>query len=91
MKTFLSGLAAFGAIVLWLLGFGIYIFTLYLAYSTSFISLLGTLIFPFFSQLFWVWAIWSATGVFFNLLTLLCLAWIALAGVVFGSIAMAES
>ena len=30
------------------------------------------------SQFYWIWEIWSATGVFFNLLTVMCLAWIGL-------------
>jgi DNA-binding HxlR family transcriptional regulator len=50
-----------------LLGAGIYFFTLYLAYLTSFGSLLLTLFIPVLGQLFWLWIVWgtnrrSSTG-----------------------------
>jgi hypothetical protein len=51
---------------IWLLGAGIYFFTLYLAYLTSFGSLLLTLFIPFLGQLYWLWIVWGTTGVFFN-------------------------
>jgi hypothetical protein len=64
-------------VILWLLGIGIYLYCLYLAYLTSFVSLLLTLIFPFFAQIYWIITLSHFTGNFFNNLTILCLAWIA--------------
>ena len=61
-----------------LLGAGIYIFTLYLAYLTSFGSLLLTLFIPFLGQLYWLWIVWGTTGVFFNWFTIACLVWLGL-------------
>jgi hypothetical protein len=87
LLDWVAGLCAIG---LCLLGLGIYLFTLYLAYLTSFPSLLMTLFFPFLAQLYWIWALWSATGVFFNLLTALCLGWIVLAVVTFGLVSRAS-
>ena len=60
-----------------LLGAGIYFFTLYLAYLTSFGSLLLTL-FPVLGQLYWLWIVWGTTGVFFNWFTIACLVWLGL-------------
>lgn len=79
MRASVGCIAMALAIGLWLLGAGIYLLTLYFAYLTSFLTLLFTLIFPIIAQLVWIYWIWSATGVFFNLLTILCLAWIGLA------------
>ena len=45
-----------------LLGAGIYFFTLYLAYLTSFGSLLLTLFIPVLGQLYWLWIVWGTTG-----------------------------
>ncbi len=42
-----------------LLGASIYFFTLYLAYLTSFGSLLLTLFIPDLGQLFWLWIVWG--------------------------------
>lgn len=66
-----------------LLGFGIYILTLYLAYLTSFLLLLFTLIAPGIAQLVWIWNLWTLTGTFFNFYTSLCLAWLALLALTF--------
>ncbi len=60
-----------------LLAAGIYFFTLYLAYLTSFGSLLLTL-FPVLGQLYWLWIVWGTTGVFFNWFTIACLVWLGL-------------
>jgi hypothetical protein len=90
MRTLLGWIAVLCIMGIWLLGIGIYLFTLYLAYWASFLSLLLTLIFPFFAQLYWIWALWSATGVFFNLLTLLCLGWIVLAVLTVGIVSAAD-
>jgi hypothetical protein len=81
MRGLMAGIVGFGGIVLWLGGVGIYLFTLYLAYLTSFPSLLLTMFFPVLSQIYWIWMIWHLTGVFFHLLTILCLGWIALAAI----------
>jgi hypothetical protein len=80
-STVFGVIAVICMIATWLLGAGIYLFTLYLAYLTSFFSLLLTLTFPVIGQLVWIWILWGATGVFFNLLTLLCIAWIVLLGI----------
>jgi hypothetical protein len=90
MRALLGVIAVLCSISLWLLGLGIYLFTLYLAYLTSFPSLVMTLVFPFFAQLYWIWALWSATGVFFNLLTQLCLGWIVLAALAVGLASAAD-
>jgi hypothetical protein len=90
MRALLGWLAAISVIGLWLLGIGIYLFTLYLAYLTSFPSLLLTLFFPVLAQLYWIWALWTATGVFFNLLTQLCLGWIVLAALSVGLVSAAD-
>jgi len=79
MRTFLTGLVTLCVILLWMLGAGIHLLTLYVAYLTSFPALLATMFFPLLSQLYWIWQIWAVTGVFFNPLTLLCIAWLTLA------------
>ena len=61
-----------------LLGAGIYFFTLYLAYLTSFGSLLLALFIPVLGQLYWLWIVWGTTGVFFNWFTIACLVWLGL-------------
>jgi hypothetical protein len=61
-----------------LLAAGIYFFTLYLAYLTSFGSLLLTLFIPALGQLYWLWIVWGTTGVFFNWFTIACLVWLGL-------------
>src|SRR5580704_15341691 len=61
-----------------LLGAGIYFFTLYLAYLTSFGSLLLTLFIPVLGQLYWLWIVWGTTGVFSNWFTIACLVWLGL-------------
>jgi len=78
MRGTIGCLAMICGIALWCLGAGIYLLTLYFAYLSSFPALLFTLIFPILSQLVWIYWIWSATGIFFNLLTILCLVWIGL-------------
>jgi hypothetical protein len=64
---------------LWVLSPFIWLFTIYLAYLTSFRALLAALFLPFFAQLYWIWAIWNETGTVLNVFTLLCFAWAALA------------
>jgi hypothetical protein len=70
MRGALVGLGFACAVGLYVLGVAIYLFTLYLAYLTSFPSLIFTLFFPFIGQLVWIYLLWSATGVFFNTLTI---------------------
>jgi hypothetical protein len=60
----------------WLLGLSIYLLTLYVAYLTGFVPMLLTLIFPFLAQIYWIYHLWSITGVFFNTLTVLCIVWV---------------
>lgn len=71
-------------LLLWALSLGIYLFTLYLAYLTSFLAMILTLMFPFIGQIYWLWFVWGATGVFFNWLTIACLVWVAAVAVVVG-------
>jgi len=91
MRGLMAGAAALSGVALWLLGLGIYLFTLYLAYLTSFPALLATMFFPFLSQLYWIWEIWNQTGVLFSLLTQLCLAWLALVALLVGLSMVAEA
>src|SRR6266849_496478 len=74
-----ASIATFCRFAVWLLSLCIYLFTLYLAYLTSFPALLAALFFPFIAQLYWIWVLWNATGTLLNLFTLLCFAWVALA------------
>ncbi|MGA7482508.1 MAG: hypothetical protein WBW26_11575, partial [Bradyrhizobium sp.] len=50
--------------------------TLYIAYLTGFVPMLLTLIFPFLAQIYWIFHLWSITGVFFHTLTVLCIVWV---------------
>ena len=69
------------AIISWIaagiLFVGIHIFTVYLAYTHSVLQMLLTLIVPVVAQVYWVFQIWHTTGTFLNLLTGLCLVWLA--------------
>jgi DNA polymerase-3 subunit epsilon len=62
----------------WLLSPCIWLFTLYLAYLTSFPAVLAALVLPFIAQLYWIFVLWNATGTLLNLFTLLCFVWVAL-------------
>ena len=56
-------------------------YTIYLAYTLS--GILAAAIsacFPFGAQLFWIYDRWSVTGEFFNFMTNICLAWLAVLG-----------
>ncbi len=81
MRALAGILAVLCMIALWVVGLGIYLFCLYLAYLTSFIAILLTFFFPFVGQLYWIWTVWMTTGVFLNPLTIACLVWIGLAAV----------
>lgn len=74
-----ASITTFCRFVVWLLTPCIYLFTLYLAYLTSFPAVLAALFFPFIAQLYWIWVLWNATGTLQNLFTLLCFIWVALA------------
>jgi len=88
MRTMFGLLFALAVPALSLLSLGIYFFTLYLAYLTSFQALLGAMFFPVLAQLYWIWILWGITGTFFHTLTLLCLVWITIFAIVMvGSIA----
>jgi hypothetical protein len=79
MRAF-AGMAAIACVVaLWLLGVAIYLLTLYNAYQSGIIALMLSFFLPILSQLYWIWHLWSVTGVFFTLLTVLCIVWFALA------------
>jgi hypothetical protein len=71
-------------ILLVVLSFTIYLYTLGLAtYTTitSFPALLLTMFLPVIAQVYWIWAVWAATGTLFHPLTLLCVAWLTLLGI----------
>lgn len=78
------------AAALWVLGLGLYILTLYFAYRTGFVPMLLTLIFPVAGQFVWLWVVWDTTGQFFNYYTILCLSWVFMALVIFGTAATAH-
>jgi len=81
MRGYLRALFGIGVIGLFVLTAAIYVVTLYFAYLISLTSLwiaLASILLPFLSQLYWIWHIWNMTGVFFNLLTLLCFGWLGL-------------
>ena len=66
-------------IALWLLTAAIYALTLYFAYQTnSFWALLASIFLPYLIDFYWIWHIWSVTGIFFNLITLLWIGWFGL-------------
>ena len=64
---------------IWLLSPVLYIWTLYLAYLTSFPAVLVALFLPVGPQLYFIWTLWDATGTLANPFTLLCFAWVTLA------------
>jgi hypothetical protein len=63
----------------WALTPCIWLFTVYLAYLTSFRALLAALFLPFLAQLYWIWVLWIETGTILNVFTFLCFAWVAVA------------
>jgi hypothetical protein len=93
-----AGLAGLIYLALQLSGLAIHLFTTYLAFQVSgFITALITFMFPPLSQLYWIWAFWDATGIFFNFFTqwvLLYIVAIVLGYIliaIFGSAAAATS
>ena len=91
MEKTLVVLAGISMSALWILGAVIHLLTLYFAYLSSFPTVLASLFFPFLAQLYWIWEIWSDTGIFFNLLTFLCIAWVVLAIFTFIFVSEAEA
>ena len=63
----------------WVLTPCIWLFTIYLAYLTSFRALLAALFLPFLAQLYWIWVLWVETGTILNVFTFLCFVWVAVA------------
>ena len=78
MRAIAGALGTMCVVAIALLGLGIYVYCLYLAYLTSVGALILTFFFPFIGQLYWIWAVWTTTGIFFNVLTIACLVWIGL-------------
>jgi hypothetical protein len=74
-----ASVTTFCRFAVWLLSPCIWLFTLYLAYLTSFPAVLVALLLPFIAQLYWIWVLWTVTGTLLNLFTVLCFAWVALA------------
>lgn len=91
MEKTLVVLAGISISALWILGAVIHLLTLYFAYLSSFPAVLASLFFPFLAQLYWIWEIWSDTGIFFNVLTILCIAWVVLAIFTFIFVSEAEA
>ena len=74
-----ASITIFCRFAMWLLSPVIYIWTLYLAYLTSFPAILGALVIPVIPQLYFIWMSWNVTGVLLNLYSFFCLAWVVLA------------
>jgi hypothetical protein len=74
-----AGVHTFCRFAIWILSPVLYIWTLYLAYLTSFVAVLLALVIPVGPQLYFIWSLWNATGALANLYTLLCAAWVVLA------------
>ena len=91
MRAF-AGMAAIGCVVvLWILSVAIYLLTLYLAYLSSIVALVLTFFLPILGQLYWIWSLWSETGVFLTPLAVMCIAWVALAAVALSLNAYADA
>ena len=70
-------------------GMVIHLFTISLAASVP--AKVLTMFLPVIAQAYWIWAQWAATGTLFHLLTVLCLAWLALLGIeILGRYAFAD-
>jgi hypothetical protein len=71
---------------IWLLStLAIYIYGLYLAGTAGSTASFLTSLVPLIGQIYLMWSIWSATGVFFNSYTIAFLCWVAL-GVLLGNV-----
>jgi hypothetical protein len=81
VKRLANGILAVCSLALWILSLGIYVFSLYVAYLTSFGATILTFMFPGPAQVYWIWAVWQETGVFLNPYTIMCLVWLGLAAV----------
>jgi hypothetical protein len=66
-------------VLLWILGLGIELMTLYLSYLSGFVPLLGALFFPPLAMIYWFVMAWVNTGTPLNLYAISCAAWIGLA------------
>jgi hypothetical protein len=71
-------------IALWVLSPILYIWTLYLAYVTSFPALLLSLIIPVGPQLFYVWQFWGVNDPVTKLYIVLCGVWLVAGVIRFG-------
>ena len=74
-----AGIYMLTRLVLWVLSPILYLWTLYLAYLTSFGAVLISLIIPIGPQLYYAWVIWNGTGTLANLYIILCGAWLVAA------------
>jgi hypothetical protein len=90
LRSFFAGLGGVLIVIGWVLSAGIYLLTLYIAYLTGFFQMLLTLAFPVVSQIYWIFRLWYETGTFFNLLTLLCIAWLVVMGLGFALVSTSE-
>ncbi len=79
MRAFAKWTAIGCVVVVWILSVAIYGLSLYYAYLSSIVALAVTFFLPILGQLYWIWSLWSTTGVFLNTLTVMCIVWFALA------------
>ena len=79
MKFVLAGLALICMPAIWLLGLGIYLFTIYIGFLNGLPSFILSIIFPGISTIYWILVAWHRTGVFFHPLTIACTVWLGLA------------
>ena len=80
-----AGVLIAGFFAWMLLGAAIYFYGLYLAGASAPIAIIITSLVPLIGQAYWIWVIWTTTGVFFNSYLIAFLSWIAL-GVLLGNI-----
>jgi hypothetical protein len=62
-------------IIVCVLGVVIEVWALCIAYQSSWGAVLLTLVLPGLSQLYWIWAQWSATGILFSWFAILTFGW----------------
>lgn len=64
----------------WLCALAAYFLTIYSAFWTSYVALLGAIFLPGLAQIYWIWMTWKTTGVIFGPLTGLCIGCVVFGG-----------
>jgi hypothetical protein len=90
LRFFFEGVGGICIFMVMGLGIGIYIHSALLAYSTDWVLLILTLIFPVLAQVFWIVFVWKSTGTLFHSLTIECLTWLVLLTIALASITLAR-